>query len=107
MTQRSLRSAAALTLLATMLTGPEVWAQPATGHESVRAEINADLVLWGVQQAGQAPALLWRYEAQLDLGVRLSPPGHPSRWQAQTAMRWRTTDEPTAVLAGIAARLRF
>lgn len=91
MRQRSLRSATVLILQATLVAGPQVLAQPPTDPEAVRADINVDSVLWGVQQAGQAPALLWQNQAQLELDVRLSPSAQPTQWRAQSAVRWRTS----------------
>ena len=92
MRQTPLRSAGVLNLLATLIVGPQVLAQPPKTQDAVDAVINVDSVLWGVQPGGQAPSLLWQNQAQLDLGVRLSPPAEPTQWRAQAAVRWRTSD---------------
>jgi hypothetical protein len=63
-----------LSLLIMLCACPQVLAQHPTAQEAVRADINNNSVLWGVQQGGSAPTLVWQNQGQLDLGVQMRGP---------------------------------
>lgn len=55
-------------------------------------DLSYDGALWGIAEGQSAPTSTWQNQAQLDIGLRLSPPESKARWSAQSSIRWRNSN---------------